>query len=407
MSSLLKEAIVDAQALRETALKSAESAIVDKYSNEVRETLEKLIEQEEMPLEDPTAEPEMDLGLDAGAPEELDLGLDATAPEGEIASGTGVTADEVASGTSFAATDGLAEMEGENLNGFPAEGEETEVTIDLGALQEAIQQMQEEIDEEVEISAETIANVLSEEDDVIEEDDGGSALAGSAAAEVADKEALESEEGEDSKGDSDDDPGSYAGEEGQNESQELDSLVDSIVEKLTVDMSAELSGWAGRPSEDTKYEMERELAHRRSTEVEEDLKDLKKAQEELVFENNQIKEQNSQYRQVLEELKGTLQEVNLSNARLLYTNRILKNASLNERQKSKIVEAISRAGSVTEARTIYNTLESAVESTPKSGPKSLSEAITNRSSVIRATRQESQPTDSFSLRMKKLAGIKS
>ena len=85
----------------------------------------------------------------------------------------------------------------------------------------------------------------------------------------------------------------------------------------------------------------------------------------------------------------------------------MKNASLNERQKSKIVEAISKAGSVTEARTIYNTLESAVESTPKSGPKSLSEAITNRSSVIRATRQESQPTDSFSLRMKKLAGIKS
>ena len=42
MSNLLKEAIVDAQALREAALKNAEAAIVDKYSTEVRETLEQL-----------------------------------------------------------------------------------------------------------------------------------------------------------------------------------------------------------------------------------------------------------------------------------------------------------------------------------------------------------------------------
>tara|TARA_A100001391_G_scaffold204667_2_gene201196 strand:- start:148 stop:1359 length:1212 start_codon:yes stop_codon:yes gene_type:complete len=403
MSSLLKEAIVDAQALREAALKSAESAIVDKYSNEVRETLEKLIEQEEVPLDDTAAEPEMDLGLDAEAPAEPDLGLDAAPLDDEAAVGAGETADDVASGTSFAATDGLAEMEGENLESFPAEGEETEVTIDLGALQEAIQQMQEEIDEEIEISEEAITNVLSEEEEDLEE----ATTAGSAAA-AADAEQMKDLEdsSKDSDSDSEEDEVN-AGTMSTNEEIDTDELVDAIMEKLTVDMSAELAGWAGRPPEDTKYEMERELAHRRSTEVEEDLKDLKKAQEELVFENNQIKEQNSQYRQVLEELKGTLQEVNLSNARLLYTNRILKNASLNERQKSKIVEAISKAGSVTEARTIYNTLESAVESTPKSGPKSLSEAITNRSSVIRATRQESQPTDTFSLRMKKLAGIKS
>ena len=96
MSSLLKEAIVDAQALRETALKSAESAIVDKYSNEVRATLEKLIEQDEMPLEDPTAEPAMDLGLDAEAPAEPDMGLEGDPVTGDSATG-GATADDVAS----------------------------------------------------------------------------------------------------------------------------------------------------------------------------------------------------------------------------------------------------------------------------------------------------------------------
>ena len=35
MSSLLKEAIVDAKALKEAALKNAESTIIDKYSDEV------------------------------------------------------------------------------------------------------------------------------------------------------------------------------------------------------------------------------------------------------------------------------------------------------------------------------------------------------------------------------------
>ena len=122
-----------------------------------------------------------------------------------------------------------------------------------------------------------------------------------------------------------------------------------------------------------------------------------------------LREQLDKYKQAMSEVKENLYEVNLSNARLLYTNRVLRNTSLNERQKDKIVEAISTAGSVTEAKTIYETLQSAVEATPnKRSPQSLSEAIgRNRASVIRATRQESTKTsDVFSDRMRRLAGIK-
>ena len=101
-----------------------------------------------------------------------------------------------------------------------------------------------------------------------------------------------------------------------------------------------------------------------------------------------------------------MHDVILSNARLLYTNRVLRNTSLNERQKLKVVDAISKAGSVTEAKTIYRTLESTVESAPKRGPQSLSEAIgRQRTSVIRASRKESTPSDPIADRMKKLAGI--
>ena len=183
--------------------------------------------------------------------------------------------------------------------------------------------------------------------------------------------------------------------------------MDAVMERLTVDMRASLAGWAGRSSESTKYEMERELAARRSTDYQEDiLEPLKKAQEELTFENKQLKQQVSQYKQAVTEMKETLVETNLSNARLLYTNRVLRNTSLNERQKERLAEAISNAGSVTEAKTIYDTLQSTVQATPKRSPQSLSEAITRRSSVIRATRQESTAADPHLDRMQKLAGIK-
>ncbi len=59
-------------------------------------------------------------------------------------------------------------------------------------------------------------------------------------------------------------------------------------------------------------------------------------------------------------MKEKLEEVNLSNAKLLYMNRTLNNASLNERQKNKIVESIQKSDSVEEAKVIFETLQSAV-----------------------------------------------
>jgi hypothetical protein len=177
------------------------------------------------------------------------------------------------------------------------------------------------------------------------------------------------------------------------------------MEKLTVYMGADLAGWAGRSANDTKYQMEKELAHRRSTDMEKELEALKQAQEALVFENKKLKENLTNYQQVVGSLKENVQDVNLSNARLLYTNRTLGNTSLNERQKKTIVEAISKAGSVEEAKTIHETLQSTVSSTPKRGPQSLSEAINRPTSIIRASRKEEPKADPFTARMRKLAGI--
>jgi hypothetical protein len=415
MSNLLNEAIVDAKALRSAALKNAESVVIERYSEEVRSTLEQMLEQEGL-MADPLGAAAPDLGADPGAempaPEApapempMEDPLAAPGPEAGLEE---IAEDEIPLG----ATDDFKNLVGKNLNGFPATGEDVELTLNLGALQESVDQLKEtdtdedddeDLDEEIDITEADLAALLEEEP--IEED--ASAGVSAAAQEDADVKAMSNLEDEDEKDDDSDVNAAVMA----NESLDADELVDAIVEKLTVDMGADLAGWAGRSSEANRREIEKEIAHRRSTDEGEgeDLKDLetlKKAQEELVFENKQLNEQNTQYKQAFHELKDSLQDVNLSNARLLYTNRVLRNASLNERQKIKIAEAISGAGSVTEARTIYDTLQSTVETAPKRGPQSLSEAIGRRSSVLRATRASEKPSsDPQTDRMKKLAGIK-
>jgi hypothetical protein len=80
---------------------------------------------------------------------------------------------------------------------------------------------------------------------------------------------------------------------------------------------------------------------------------------------------------------------------------------LNERQKNKIVEALSGAGSVDEAKMIYETLSNAVGSYEKKGPKSLSEAVETRGSmVIKPSQEKTSNTNPVYEKWQKIAGIK-
>ena len=404
MSNLLDEAIIDAKALREAALKNAETIVIEKYSNEVKKTLEELLEQEdtlaalgieggEEAAADPAAAP-------AAEPTAAEPATETAAPESETEQ-TAISEDDIP----LAATDDFSDLDGKNLNDFPESGEETELNIDLGALQENLENLASESEEEISLDELLSSHEINEEEEDLDEaydmrDLGGPSYMGGR--QPTSTRAPQKEKG-DAKKKKDKEKKK---EDEVSEDVDPDALVDAIMEKLTVDMGAELAGWAGRSSDDLKFQIEKELAHRRSTDVEEELEVLKKAQEELVFENKQLSEQNNKYEQAFHELKENLQDVNLSNARLLYTNRVLRNSSLNERQKDKIVEAISSAGSVTEARTIFETLQSTVESTPKKSPKSLSEAIGRRNTVLRATRKETPASDPLQDRMKRLAGIK-
>ena len=448
MSSLLEQAFVDAKALKEAALKNAEATIVEKYSTEVKETLEKILEQD---------------GLDLGGPP-AGGGMD---PMGAAPAPAGDAAEDVPLGAG----------EGEELCPCDDEGEESTIKINFDELAETLNRLEEELetapieeDEEINLSEEDLISLAEDDDDqqtsgeMAGKDDSAGEGEAAAAEEEADaaaskgldeemnldslvdaimekisldeeedlEEAKDGSDGKHDDGDGKAEKCDYVDCEGdgekkddsKKESVDADSLIDAIMEKLTVDMGADLSGWAGRSPEAKMYQMEKELASRRSTELQQDthlgrgvadrtdtdtkteLDDLKQAQEELVFENNHLKEKLQNYQNVVEQLKESVTDVNLSNARLLYTNRVLRNTSLNERQKTKVVEAISKAGSVPEAKTIFETLQSTVESTPKRGPQSLSETINRRSSILRASRRsEATNADPLADRMKKLAGI--
>ena len=390
MSNLLKEAIVDAKALRESALKNAETIVIEKYSEEVKDTLQKLLEQEDdLGLALPGEEPAADAGADPLAADPLAADPPPALEQPAAAAPAGQEQSLSDEDIPLGATNDFSNMDGQNLDDFVNSGEGQQLTIDLSALQESIDALKQSLDEDEEIDLSEFLNE-DEEEDELEEDIN-----------EVESDELEDAATEFAAGKAIDGVMSVMSED-----EDTDGLVDAIMEKLVVDMGADLAGWAGRRQEDKIYQMEKEMAHRRSTDVEEEMKDLKKAQEEVVFENKQLTEKLSEYEAAIGELKEGLQDTNLSNARLLYTNRVLRNTSLNERQKDKIVEAISNAGSVTEAKTIYDTLQSAVEAKPKKSPQSLSEAIGRRNTVLRATRQEAPASDPFQDRMKRLAGIK-
>jgi hypothetical protein len=58
----------------------------------------------------------------------------------------------------------------------------------------------------------------------------------------------------------------------------------------------------------------------------------------------------------VKQLQGILSEVNLLNAKLLYTNKLFRNFELSENQKMKVIENFDRAGNTREVKLVFTTL---------------------------------------------------
>jgi len=106
----------------------------------------------------------------------------------------------------------------------------------------------------------------------------------------------------------------------------------------------------------------------------------------------------------IEALKAELHEVNLLNAKLLYTNKIFRAKNLQEAQKVKVLEAFDKASNVSEVKLVYETLNEGIKTTSKTVVKeSLGRASKPAGVAAKAPIMDIDPQVA---RWQKLAGIK-
>jgi len=111
----------------------------------------------------------------------------------------------------------------------------------------------------------------------------------------------------------------------------------------------------------------------------------------------------------MEELKKELQEVNLLNAKLLYTNKIFKAKNLSEGKKVKVLKAFDKATDVKQAKAIYETLNEGIVNTITNSRinESVKKGAASKASGLepKATKQPILESNEVYDRMRKLAGL--
>ena len=386
MSNLLERAIVDAKALKEAALKNAEQLVIEKYSEEVKTAVNNLLEEA----------PEDEMGMPADAMGDMDMGMDDMSMEEPVteeepgAEEIALDPDSLMGGLpdSFKSDDDQiinikldsleAEYEDENDEGPFASGDEIgddEIGIDIFD--------DEDIAADVDVDTTPDMDTTPDVDSNIGVDISSDMM----------QEVL--------------------AEMGINE-EEID--LDELMERVRVDFEPQKSGWAGTPEPMMREYESMLLAREQDSEVKEENEELRKNVAALQKENKtlisaatKLQNQNKKFDTAFDTLQEKLETMNVSNAKLLYINQALENASLNERQKRKIVEAISKAETVQEAKIVFDTMNETVTTTSDVRKSAtLNEVVSRRSSLLVAARNEQPNKDANPLynRMQKLAGIK-
>jgi hypothetical protein len=426
MSKLLKEAIADAKAVRETALANARLALEEAFAPRLQSMLTKKLKEEELDLDDEEAVEDDELELEddeevedaiadeepaAEAPAEEEPADEAPVEEPAAAE---APEDEVA-----AEDDLEAELSAE-------EDEDEAVEEDAFDLDSIIKELEDELASE------------PEEDELEEQSDSSELGTGS-------EEHVNVADSDDE--DLPDDTEVQSAEVG-NEDENTDKVAD-IDEDIDIEIVDEEAPAGEESDEPTATESDEELAFP-TEDVEEDnqgggigeddeeinleeiLKELEDESledeeeeegsseiEELKAKQTELQKENDEYRKVYKYLRGKLNEVNLLNAKLLYTNKLFKQYGLNEDQKLKVVESFDLTKNVREAKLVYATLGESFRSSTKEEPrpvakpnrrvstkKSLTEGMASK--AIKSTKPSKKiltEGEHLANRFKKLAGI--
>jgi hypothetical protein len=123
----------------------------------------------------------------------------------------------------------------------------------------------------------------------------------------------------------------------------------------------------------------------------------------------ELKRELGQYREAVNILRGRLNEVNLLNAKLLFTNKMFRNQGLNNEQKVRIVESFDRATTVREVKLVYAALVENLSTQAKtlgaSRKKVVSEGFASKATPSTAPKKEVIVENTVAKRLQELAGI--
>ena len=431
-SKLLKEAIADAKAVKETALANAKLALEEAFTPRLQSILSQKMRAEAEEMEDDDQEP---------TNEELDstgigskVGTDAAETPGSQPSlyadtdlSVGVAKDggkPEQSGTDY---EKVADINEEDDYDFGGE-EEDDNAEEIAELRARLAELEggeeeenpfaatEEEDPSAMASGEEEENPFGEEEDPYTDEEDEMGL------EAIIRE-LESQLGE---------------EEGEEDGEEMPAEDPNAVQIAELRRQlAELEGDAegdDKKEEEPKTESKRLRESRRKLredytdgaeagtdpdgekvidleeilrEMEDDLKD--KANEGEEEETEKDKEIEEAYN-TIKSLQSTINEVNLLNAKLLFANKLFRAHNMTNEQKVKVIETLDRTKSVREVKLVYSTLAENFKYTSSNriAKKSIAEGIASK--VVKSTKPSVQKqviSESVAVanRFKKLAGI--
>ena len=394
MSNLLEEAIVDAKALKEAAMKTAEKSIVEKYSDEVKSQISKILEAEmdmdnavaDNPLEKiPLAALDGETSTDADEEIEIDLSDLADMAAQEEVDVEDMEPTELSLGQIAQAADeedaDIADLDaGDEVATDDELSEDDMITQIMSALQEELNE--EEIKaEEMETTDQHKMPEMEDVDPMQKAND-------------LEEERVEQEE-----------EALKAGEKDAKERADLNEADLSPEQEKEMDKDDDGDIDADDLAALRKKEESLNLANE-FTKLQESINTLGQDNKKLKTSNATIVEENKKLKDTLQSLNEVFEDLLLQNAQLVYTNKVLEVSSLNERQKEKIVGAIRESKNAEEAKVVFETLQNAVGRSESKGPQSLNEVFSKNSTKSISRKETNNETLPVASRWKALAGIK-
>ena len=406
MDDLLKDAIADAKAVRETALANAKIALEEAFTPRLQSMLSKKIASEMEDKEE--TEDSEEMREEDDAEEEMEEAMhdkEEGEHEEEMDKEEEMDAEEMRDAEEMEHEEEMDAEENEDAEEMrDAEEMEHEEEMDKEEMRNSEEEMDSEEEmEEMEDKEEDeldLESVLAElEKDLDDEDQMD---------EMEDKDEEEMDESEDKEEDEKMDENDVSSDIGKSDNKVNAAANDSS--KVGQGPEGEGSDKkAGSELGDHTVVKENEDAEENDLDLDEVLRALTEEdkEEEDAEENEKLKSEIKEHRKVIHFMRSKLNEVNLLNAKLLFSNKLFRAFGLNNNQKLKVVETFDRTKNLREVKLVYATL---AESFKKPGNR-LSESVKKGSSSkpTRSTKpaksQVLSEGNELKARFKKLANI--